>query len=281
MSRESVFKKLYILLQEQDSSQSSFFSGWCEQITEANIQVVKLQNRTELLSMDSAAIESGLLLTNDVNSIKLTDVSYLILLDEQNRNQMLPEGAYCIETLDGIDHTYLNRIYQRGHGLPWDILETSRLRVREITVNDVETLEQLYADPEVTRYMESLFPLEKEIEYTKDYIRYVYGFYGYGMWIVEEKQSGHIIGRVGLESKEGFDGLELGFMLGKKYWHQGYAYEMCEAVLAYGQEEFEVFSYRAMVHPENESSLRLCERLGFRSNGMIDGYVEMLKTYKE
>lgn len=261
---------IYVWLQEQDSCLDS-------QIEKTQIQLVYLKDQEQLCKLDAQQIRTGLLLTDDVEALKRTDMSYVILLNQYSLGKTLPEGAYCVEALKDIDAEYFVRIYQRKHGLPWNILETKRLRIREITLQDVDALEALYADEEVTRYMETLFPHEKELEYTQNYITYVYGFYGYGMWIVEEKESHQIIGRVGLESKEGFEGLELGFMLGKPYWNHGYATEMCKAVLEYGIEQLEVFSYRALVEPQNERSIRLCERLGFIKHGMQGSYIEMRK----
>ncbi len=198
-------------------------------------------------------------------------IPYGVVLCNGNQGDSFPQGAYCMESLMDVEYEYLERIYQRGKGLPWTIAETERLILREITKADVPDLYELYADEEITRYMESLYPtLKEEEEYTDNYIKNVYQFYGYGIWVLIEKDSGKLIGRAGLEYHDGFDGLELGFMLGKEYWHMGYAYEACQAVLAYGKEELEQQSYRALVHVDNNASKRLCEKLGFREVGMVD-----------
>lgn len=192
-------------------------------------------------------------------------IPYCILLDEGGRKAELPDGAFCIETLEDVEYTYFERIYRRAMGLPWIILETQRLVIREITPEDVPRLYELYEDESITRYMEPLFQeQEQEIAYTREYIRNIYGFYGYGMWLITLKDSGEVIGRAGLEYKEGFEGLELGFMLGKEYQHQGYAYEACKAILEYGCSQLEQHSYRAVVHKDNTASQHLCERLGFQ-----------------
>ena len=190
---------------------------------------------------------------------------YLFLLTEQNRHESLPTGAYCIEKIDDVSVDYLKKVYQRAKGLPWEILTTERLLIREITVADVPRLYELYADESITRYMEPLFPTrQQEEEYTRDYIQNIYHFYGYGMWLITLRESGEVIGRAGLEYKEGLDGLELGFMLGKEYQHKGYALEACEAILRYAREELEQNCFFTMVHEDNQDSLRLCERLGFQ-----------------
>lgn len=195
-------------------------------------------------------------------------IPYIVWLNESNRDQSFPCGSYCVENLSDIDADYLERVYRRFKGLAWDIAETQRLKIREITVNDVARLYELYCDESITRYMEPLFEdPQQELAYTKEYIKNVYGFYGYGMWVIEEKKSGQVIGRAGLEYKEGFEGLELGFMLGVNYQHKGYAYEACRAVLDYGVHVLEQSCYYAIVHEDNIPSRRLCERLGFVLSG--------------
>ncbi len=89
------------------------------------------------------------------------------------------------------------------------------------------------------------------------------------MWVIVQKESGAVIGRVGLEYKEGFDGLELGFMLGAEYQHRGYAYEACKAVLSYGVSVLGVTRFFAFVNEENTASIRLCGRLGFIRTGNV------------
>lgn len=209
--------------------------------------------------------------TDDPQTASLCEerkIPCLVLLHEQNQWVSFPCGAYCIEQIEDITPACIDRITQRVNGQPWTILETQRLLVREITEADVPRLYELYRDPEITEYMEDLFenPAE-EVAYTRHYIENIYAFYGYGMWIVIEKETGEIIGRAGLENKEGFDGLELGFMIGKNYQRQGYAFEVCQAIIAYAEEELEIQDICALVREENKASIALCHKLGFVAKG--------------
>lgn len=212
--------------------------------------------------------EEGIILTDDASfagECSNRGIPYLFLLYEKNKQESLPSGTYCVENLVDVSYDYLDKVYRRAKGLPWNILTTDRLQIREITPEDVPRLYELYEEESITRYMEPLFPdQQQEIDYTKDYIKNVYHFYGYGMWLIILKESGEIIGRAGLEYKEGFEGLELGFMLGKDYQHKGYVYESCKAILDYACEELEQTSFRAIVHRNNEPSRHLCEKLGFQ-----------------
>lgn len=197
-------------------------------------------------------------------------IPYIVWLNEGNREQCFPDGSYCVENPGDIDAQYLDRVYRRFCGIPWDIAETPRLRIREITVEDVPRLYELYSDASVTQFMEPLLAEpEQEIIYTREYIKNVYRFYGYGMWVIEGRESGQVIGRAGLEYKEGFEGLELGFMLGAAYQHKGYAYEACSAILSYGIRELDQRTYCCFVNEKNKASIRLCERLGFAPQGRV------------
>ncbi|MCM1183045.1 MAG: GNAT family N-acetyltransferase [Roseburia sp.] len=197
-------------------------------------------------------------------------IPYIVHLHEGNWEERFPSGAFCVERLEDITADYRDRVWRRAHGLPWKICETQRLTIREITVEDVPRLYELYADSSVTRYMEPLFEdIDRETEYTREYIRNIYGFYGYGMWVIVLKAIQKVIGRVGFELKEDFEGLELGFMLGKSFQHKGYAYEACRAAIKYGVEALGIYDYRALVAEDNSPSRRLCERLGFRQTGRV------------
>lgn len=235
-------------------------------------------------------IEQALVLTDDAEAAKACEtlkIACMVMLHENNKNQSFPNSLYCMENPYGADLNgtvmkletdidYMDKVFQRAKQIPWEIASTDNLIIREITVADVKRLYELYEAPSVTRYMESLFtPIEKEEEYTRQYIQNIYGFYGYGMWVIVLKETGEVIGRVGIESKESiestdFDVLELGFMLGEEYQHKGYAFEACQAVIRYAKDELENTNIIAVVHKDNLASQKLCERLGFRSSRQYD-----------
>lgn len=202
---------------------------------------------------------------------------------ENNREESFPGAVYAVEKLEETDFNSLDMAYRRLAGLPWNILETDRLFVRETTVEDVDSFYRIYAEPAVTDYMENLFAdRDEEIAYTESYIETVYAFYGYGMWTVLEKDSGKVIGRAGISWREGYKLPELGFVIGVPWQRQGYAFEVCRAILSYAKEDLEMTRVQALVQPENKKSLSLCEKLGFvrREETEIDG-VRHLVLVKE
>lgn len=195
-------------------------------------------------------------------------------LHEKNRGEVFSGAAYAVERLEETDYASLDMAYRRLAGLPWEILETDRLLVRETTVQDVDCFYQIYAQPSVTDYTEALFEdIDEEIAYTESYIDTVYAFYGYGMWTVIKKDSREVIGRAGISWREGYRLPELGFVIGVPWQRQGYAFEVCSAILHYAGEELEMTQVQALVQPENARSVRLCEKLGFTKGGetKVDG----------
>lgn len=185
-------------------------------------------------------------------------------LHEGVKSDDFPNAAWLVENPEEADRESFELVYRRFAGLPWEILETARCRVRETTVEDVDSFYRIYAEPSITAYMEDLFAdRDEEIAYTKDYIEKVYAFYGYGMWTILEKMSGAVIGRAGIIWREGYDVPELGFVIGVPWQKKGYAYEVCEEILRYAKEELAMDRMQALVRTGNEKSLRLCAKLGF------------------
>ena len=144
-----------------------------------------------------------------------------------NRGGAFPQARYAVEDLLSLEYTSYDEAYRRMAHLPWNILETERLKVRESTLEDVDDFYEIYQEPSITYYMEDLFPQkEAETAYMKAYIDQIYGFYGYGLWTVIHKESGKVIGRAGLSLREGYELPELGFVIAVPFQGKGYGYEV-------------------------------------------------------
>lgn len=194
----------------------------------------------------------------------------LIYLHQDNREEDFSAFLFAVEDPEELEPEYVERVYRRLKGLPWNILETERCLVRETTPEDVEDFARIYSHPSVTRYMEGLYPdIEEEKAYVREYIKRIYTFYGFGVWTVVEKASGAVIGRAGVSYREGFPDPELGFIIGVPWQGRGYAREVCSAILDYGRRALEFTQVQALVAPENAPSLKLCGELGFRREETI------------
>ncbi len=193
------------------------------------------------------------------------------LLHENNRSEDLSGASYAIADIEELSWDSFEKAYLRMAGKPWTIMETGRCIVRETVVGDVEKFYDIYAEPSITYYMEGLFPdPADEIEYMKKYIQEIYGFYGYGLWTIVHKDSGDVIGRAGLSWRPGFDMPELGFLIAVPYQGKGYAYEVCSAILGYGERELGFGKVQALVREGNKASAGLCMKLGFERKGTTE-----------
>jgi RimJ/RimL family protein N-acetyltransferase len=142
--------------------------------------------------------------------------------------------------------------------------------VKEFSMDYLNDLFALYEEPGMTDHMEGLYPYEKEREYEQAYIDNMYRFYGYGMWIVIEKETGKLIGRAGVEHREDLGGeLELGYAISAAYQGKGYAMEVCSAILAYARDELGFREICCLIEPDNERSISFAGKLGFKLLGTI------------
>lgn len=196
---------------------------------------------------------------------RLKQAEPVAFLHEKNGGEDLGQTLLAVSDPLELGPEDWERLWRRNGQLPWDILETKRLLVRETTVADVDSFYEIYSSPEITRYMEGLYENpEEERNYIREYIEKIYSFYGFGMWTVVKKENWEVIGRAGLSFREGFEYPELGFLIAQKEQHKGYAEEVCRGILEYGRNELQFEVIQALVKPENQASASLCKKLGFR-----------------
>jgi RimJ/RimL family protein N-acetyltransferase len=141
-------------------------------------------------------------------------------------------------------------------------LETERLILREYRSEDFEAFAAFMADPEVVRYLHGEpMPRADAWRMLAASIGH-WALRGYGTWAVERKEDSAFIGRVGMINPEGWPGLEVGWTLGKPYWHQGYATEAAKASLRYAFATQPVTRIISCIDPDNKASQAVARRLG-------------------
>ena len=140
-------------------------------------------------------------------------------------------------------------------------LTTERLTLRGWREDDLDAYAAIAADPEVMRFMGA--PLDRADTWRQ--IAVFVGHWelrGHGLWVVE--RDGELIGRVGLIRPEGWPGLEVGWLLGREAWGQGYATEAARAAVDYAWRELGAQELISLIAPDNVPSQRVAERLGMR-----------------
>ncbi len=206
-----------------------------------------------------------------------------VVFYERETDGRCVEADLVVQGFEEIGVQFLDRVHKRKNGLPWNILYTKRTCVREITLDDLDALFELYRAKGMTDYTEPLFERDREEAYTRDYIKWMYYYYGYGMWVVCDRNTGRLIGRAGIEQRDTKDGgmqAELGYVIARDCQNQGYAQEVGTAVLEYAAQELEMEEMHCMVHRANAPSVRVAEKLGFVLCETEEQKGDMLHYYK-
>lgn len=154
------------------------------------------------------------------------------------------------------------------------VLETERLILRRLTMDDLDDLFALYHSPDVRKYYSEGIPSYEETKQELEWmINRCYARYGFGMWATIEKKTGKFIGRCGLTPMdiEAREEIEVGYMLAREYWGQGLATEAARAILRYGFERVGLARLICVINPGNQASSRVAEKIGMRLE--IDGDV--------
>jgi RimJ/RimL family protein N-acetyltransferase len=142
-------------------------------------------------------------------------------------------------------------------------IETSRLVLRPFTEQDVDPTHRILSEEAVLRYFPPTDPPSRERVQ-----RMILGLLrhwerrGYGLWAVESRTAGTLMGRCGLQFLPETEEVEVDFILGELFWGQGFATEAGRASVRYGFEELGVESIAGIVHVENKASQRVLEKLG-------------------
>jgi RimJ/RimL family protein N-acetyltransferase len=160
-------------------------------------------------------------------------------------------------------------------------LETQRLRLRPLRRSDFEDYADLYADPEVLRYLGS-GPEPWDRGRSWRHMAFVVGHWqlrGAGMWAVEHKATGAFLGVIGFAAPEDWPGFELAWILARRWWGNGYATEGARAALAHAFSVLERDYVISLIHPENQASIRVAERIGERPRGRIHHFGREMLCY--
>lgn len=150
-------------------------------------------------------------------------------------------------------------------------LETGRLLLREFRAGDLDAYAAMQSDPRVMRYIGEGKTLTRNDSWRS--IAAMLGHWqllGYGMWALEDKASGTLLGRAGFVDPPGWPGFELGWLLGRPYWGLGFATEAASRCLRFAFEELRRDAVISLIRPANAPSVAVARRLGMRDTGEIE-----------
>ena len=122
---------------------------------------------------------------------------------------------------------------------------------------------EMHQDPEVVRFLGTGTPGDIRVAWRN--VAMMIGHWhmrGYGLWIITRREDGAIIGRAGLWHAEGGPGVELGWLIRRDAWGQGYATEAARAALDWAWEHVDTDRIVSVINADNRPSLRIAEKLG-------------------
>ena len=148
-------------------------------------------------------------------------------------------------------------------------IETDRLLLRQWQEKDFKSFAKYYSDEEMAKYIGGRCSRELAWRRMATLIGH-WVLRGYGPWAVEEKETSNFVGSVGLWFPEGWPELELGYWLMQEMQGKGYATEAAAKAQDYAYGVLGADTLVSYIHPDNESSKRLAERLGARFEKTIE-----------
>jgi RimJ/RimL family protein N-acetyltransferase len=151
------------------------------------------------------------------------------------------------------------------------ILETDRLRLRKLSLDDAAFILRLLNEPSFIQNIG-----DKGVRTIDDARSYIlngpmasYEKFGFGLWLVEIRESGTPAGMCGLLKRDSLNDVDIGYALVPEFWSKGYAIESASAVLSYANEALGLKRVVAITNPDNQSSIRLLEKMGFIFERMV------------
>ena len=150
------------------------------------------------------------------------------------------KASYVVYDEEDIDDNLLELVCARKYNEPLVISETGKFIIREMTVGDLPHLYELYQTLSDCPYVEPLYEYEDEKAFTIKYIENMYGFFGYGLWLVFDKKTGELVARAGIENRsiDGQNCQELGYLVKKSWQGKHVAWEVMNHIVDIAKDRF-------------------------------------------
>lgn len=144
----------------------------------------------------------------------------------------------------------------------YPIIETERLVLRPVTLDDAEAMFEYASNQENTRYT---FPTNQSLEETKNNIAQFYLANPLGRWGIELKSNGEFIGTIDLHKLDAvIKKAAIGYIINQKYWNQGLTTEANRAVIEVAFEKIGMNKLDAFHDKDNPASGKVMEKSGMR-----------------
>ena len=146
------------------------------------------------------------------------------------------------------------------------VLETDRLILRRYTLDDAAFILRLVNDPSWLRFIgdKNVHDLDDARRYLREGPLDMYERYGFGMYRVEERDSGTPAGMCGLIKRDTLPDVDVGYAFLPEFRGKGYASEAAAAVLELGNRVFGLKRILAITSIDNATSIRVLEKAGMK-----------------
>ncbi|HZJ23002.1 MAG TPA: GNAT family N-acetyltransferase [Anaerolineales bacterium] len=151
------------------------------------------------------------------------------------------------------------------------ILETNRLILRQLSTEDVAFILELVNEPSFIQNIgdRGVRTLEDARAYILRVAISSYEKNGFGLYLVELKDSGQSIGMCGLIKRDGLEDVDIGYAFLPRFWLKGYAVEAAAAVKDYARDMLGLKRLVAITDPANQGSIRVLEKIGLKYEKMV------------
>ena len=145
------------------------------------------------------------------------------------------------------------------------MLETPRLVLRPLTMDDTEFMVQMWTDEGVYQFIGGAKTPDQTRQKIQDAVEHQ-ARHGFGRWAVTLKPSGELIGLCGpmLKVIDGAEEVELGYAFPRTHWGYGYATEAAKASVDHCLKQLSQRRMVAIIHPDNHASIAVILKSGMR-----------------
>ena len=224
-----------------------------------NFQYIRINDVKEYMHNEDALY----LTSSKTVADYLKDKNVPICIELKDENEISGFDGYKYFTIGNeIDIEHLKKVYCHQKDIPYRIGESDELIIREEKEDDLEYIYEMYQDEDCIKFLEPL----PDITSVDPHERYLsvkdsYMLFGYGMWIVEEKETGDTIGRAGFEYNDD-NTVSIGFMIKKEKRGKGYGKTSAQLCIQYLYKTLTGMKVVAKCHQDNVASIHILESLG-------------------
>ncbi len=154
--------------------------------------------------------------------------------------------------------------------LDMHVLQTERLTLREMDAGDAPFILEQLTDPSFLQNIgdRGVHDLDSALPYIERW-QANYARDGYGLWLVERRDTREPVGLCGLVRRDTLPGPDIGYSLLPRFRGLGYAREACAAVRDHAFNALGLPRLLAIVSPGNADSAKVLDRIGLRLQGRV------------